>query len=912
MRFKPRGPKLYEAYMRGGDAQVFARLIADTWKRARKGKRLSGAEIRDLTTLAHVLTDLYQEQHVLAGLTTAIELFDAMDAAAPDYVLRPILRGEQAVRYKDLYVATGDLVFLDHAIAICEQLAANEEAGSYMWSVPAANLAAYLNRRFTHAGRIADLDRAMSLLREVLGQPRDPANHAGQTMNLGLLHFTRWQLLKVPRDLEEAIALMEPVARNAPVPPQAKLGFLLNLATCLVERARAGISHGEQAAADLDQADRLIATAYANSTFGGTIKALSCGAKANAISARLDSRTTVEAIDEDIELLEFCAALSAGHPRVQADVRAALARARAARFTLGGQDEDFAAATADFTAICEASRDPVELFTESLAWAQWAEEAQRWDSAAEAFRHLMAALHSLALGQYSREHQETWLRQAPYLADQAAFAMAKTGDVEGAIAAAETGRALLLRTVLAQESEAAALRAAGHAELADTLDQAWMLRLFAADGGREQDMQATTDQYARLLEQSRSLIPAATASAMSAEQVREVAARAATNLVYLCVSPHGTVALVVPRSGPAQLRWLSLTLDTVREKAQSLHGAYTAHRARPSGTSDWMRSLDEVGDWCRHHVWGELEQAVPAGEAVTLLPGGPLRFVPIHLARYPIEGSGDGAGRHLTDFRAVGYAPNASSLASGKRDERGERGDGWSPAGAVVVHDPAGSHAPLAYTAAEAAAIRRRLPDVTSLTGAAATRAAVLSSLRATPLLHFACHGVADPMAPLTSGIELADGRLTVGDLMRHRRGLGGLGGVCVLSACETAVSGAALPNEAVGLPSAFLQAGFTVVLGAHWIVDDVSTALLMARFYDEMIADRDTSLAEALRRAQAWLRDADNDAKAALLPEYAATAHALSPVARRLWGRARVHTHPFYWAALTIHGALAVGDGEP
>jgi CHAT domain-containing protein len=53
-----------------------------------------------------------------------------------------------------------------------------------------------------------------------------------------------------------------------------------------------------------------------------------------------------------------------------------------------------------------------------------------------------------------------------------------------------------------------------------------------------------------------------------------------------------------------------------------------------------------------------------------------------------------------------------------------------------------------------------------------------------------------------------------------------------VLAACETALVGTRLPDEAIGLPTGLLQAGAAACIGSLWPVPQVSTAILMAFFY--------------------------------------------------------------------------------
>ena len=136
-----------------------------------------------------------------------------------------------------------------------------------------------------------------------------------------------------------------------------------------------------------------------------------------------------------------------------------------------------------------------------------------------------------------------------------------------------------------------------------------------------------------------------------------------------------------------------------------------------------------------------------------------------------------------------------------------------------------------------------------------ATQDELLSALPQATLLHFACHGHFNPQKPLESGLVLADGRLTLQDLQSLERTSLAQVRLGVLSACQTAITDfAELPDEAVGLPAAFLGLGIPGVVGALWPVSDHSTRLLMERFYGHVLGDG-LDLATALHRAATWLR---------------------------------------------------------
>jgi CHAT domain-containing protein len=112
------------------------------------------------------------------------------------------------------------------------------------------------------------------------------------------------------------------------------------------------------------------------------------------------------------------------------------------------------------------------------------------------------------------------------------------------------------------------------------------------------------------------------------------------------------------------------------------------------------------------------------------------------------------------------------------------------------------------------------------LPGDRATADAVWEALPGAAVFHAACHGVASPAEPLETALLLADDRpLRVRDLLDRRLDNVGL---AVLSACETAIVGEALPDEVIGLPVALLQAGVRAVVASMWAVPDTATAALV------------------------------------------------------------------------------------
>ncbi|GLW96082.1 hypothetical protein Misp02_01690 [Microtetraspora sp. NBRC 16547] len=111
------------------------------------------------------------------------------------------------------------------------------------------------------------------------------------------------------------------------------------------------------------------------------------------------------------------------------------------------------------------------------------------------------------------------------------------------------------------------------------------------------------------------------------------------------------------------------------------------------------------------------------------------------------------------------------------------------------------------------------------------------------------------------------------------------------LSACHTADIGGTAPDEVIGMPSAFLRAGASGVVGSLWAVADDSTALLMEEMYSRLRRSGEGQGA-ALRSAQAWLRDGT---LAELRPRLPANRPGTG---ESLPGDLRPFEHPYYWAA--------------
>jgi CHAT domain-containing protein len=172
-----------------------------------------------------------------------------------------------------------------------------------------------------------------------------------------------------------------------------------------------------------------------------------------------------------------------------------------------------------------------------------------------------------------------------------------------------------------------------------------------------------------------------------------------------------------------------------------------------------------------------------------------------------------------------------------------------------------------------------------------------------------------DPLKQLEAGQPVYDGRLTAEEALErwdlHAE-------LVTLSACETGLGKYERGEGFVGFTQALLLSGARSVCLSLWKVDDTATALLMHRFYANLLGQREglkkpLGKAAALAEAKRWLRELNPEEatrQAAALTQGVARgkgrkARPLLPPVPGTGARkaARPYAHPYYWAAFVLVG---------
>ncbi|MEU4986076.1 CHAT domain-containing protein [Streptomyces sp. NPDC021969] len=359
-------------------------------------------------------------------------------------------------------------------------------------------------------------------------------------------------------------------------------------------------------------------------------------------------------------------------------------------------------------------------------------------------------------------------------------------------------------------------------------------------------------------------------------------------LAYVNTTPWGTLTLLLtrpePGAGTVEIHplWCDVTqddIDRLLHRSSSPDALYPivsgflmrqynlVQTTFPDGSSAltsgyWdvpgsitRTGLDEDGgmDMLGRRVVARLARTLAGLGAgrVTLIPCGTLLSLPLHTAYYD-----EGPDRRcLLNDVDVGFAASARAV----RHARDRVHRTWGAPALAGVGNPLPHPAPLRFASLELSRVAPLFATCTTLYEEQATKPGALRAASGATYVHLACHGALD-FGGENPTLQLAGTEdLTLEEIARERPFAGAR--LVVLSACQSAVgSRSGAIDEVVGLPTAIMSAGTPGVIGALWPVDDLSTTLLMERFYtlhlrgDERTGEGPMPPIRALARAQLWL----------------------------------------------------------
>jgi CHAT domain-containing protein len=452
-----------------------------------------------------------------------------------------------------------------------------------------------------------------------------------------------------------------------------------------------------------------------------------------------------------------------------------------------------------------------------------------------------------------------------------AYCLARLGRLAEAVQCLEAGRARALGEALAPDR--AALQEAtdeDHSAFATAVDR---VRTLEAEGRREQDADTPSGQgWRSFAERSAELVQARQDLAEVIRRIQaylpgfqgkgldypEVAAAASPErpLVYLLTTSRGSLALLVPAGSPAPAPEYAVWCDGfTAEQLDELLEQHPSYEVRSGHGPDQVTGdLDQPTATVAKTI--EIlrrELLVPLATRLadlglataTVIPVGLLSLLPLPAA--------------APEDCIIALAPSARALRAASHSLRERAGEAPVLLALGDPRPPPAGCSALEYAGLEVRAIERFFPTGARriLPKEAATTEAVTKGLPGATHLHLACHGGFDPNEPLDSALYLAgQDQITLRDLLDGDLDLSSQR-LAVLSACQTGITEfERVPDEVIGLPAGFLQAGIPGVVATLWPVNDRSTAVLVAEFYRLVIAEQQDP-ATALTHARGFLCDA-------------------------------------------------------
>ena len=567
-------------------------------------------------------------------------------------------------------------------------------------------------------------------------------------------------------------------------------------------------------------------------------------------------------------------------------------------------------------------------------------DQQRWQEAVPIYEKALQASEILYQSADLLDGKAAELTETANLPRRAAYALTRNGNLQKAVEVLERGRARGLSETLERDrADLKSLKKSAPALYKQYTDVTNQLRNLEAQQ-RSHATSGTTPEEQRQIRQN--LTPEAHRTEAirlrqslnaTIEQIRQVegyadfldqpsfndilaALQPDRPLAYLVPTPTGSLALIIhPPSSRLEREtreesqitalWLDdLTAISLREILQAWFNAYNQSQ---TDRQSWHDAIAQT----TRQLWQPLMAPLIAKlqalnfEQATLIPTGYLSLLPLHAAWTEDPSTPTGKRYALDDIHFT-YAPNARSLKAAQQIR-----DRITDESLLAIDNPRNDlpNASREITAATASFTQPKI-----LRHEHATVAAVLAALPHASHLHLSCHGTANFNTPLNSGLLMADGLLTLRNLLDLKLTEGPTGGLrlAILSACETGLPGLELADEAISLPTGLLQAGVAGVVASLWSVADLSTMMLLVRFYDYWREDK-LEPAIALRQAQKWLRDTTDGEKATFFKtvhSQSAKLHPTTEVANYLFQElilkrptSQDFAHPFHWAAFSYTG---------
>jgi tetratricopeptide (TPR) repeat protein len=834
------------------DRDGSSELLDEAMELHERAMELAGTGHPDMLSVifnrAAGLQSRFAARGAMDDLTAAVDAARAaLRLCGAEHAQRPRYLGQLGRLLAGRHRVTGAEVDLHEAVTLLRQAVDQLSPGHPDRSTVCSGLAAALIARYVRFGADADLDEAISWHATAAALPSAVVGRAGRLASGAYALRLRAERTRLPGDIDAAVA-----AGRAAVAAAVGVGGRARLLAAL----GSALDLRGESAADLDETITVRRQVLAHCGPDEPMYGLWTADLANSLRNRARSSGRRADLDEAVRLHVRALELTApAHPEY-ATVLTNLAGSLRDRYIEEGDDGDLVDSLRHLRAAAELPTAPAgRRLVAAETWARLATDTGRPAAALDGFIAAVGVLPAAAWRGSGRTAREQLLRQAPWLAADAAATALRMDRPELALDLLEQGRTVLWNQRLETATDLDVLRE--HApDLAERLDAARAVLDWADDAGDHGEARiaaaAEWDAAVRQVQQQPEPELAGLFGAAPQIATRLRAAKLPGAVAVVTVSSIGCDAILADHSGVRSFRLVRLDLDQLADNVGSYLAALevlaTEDRdARLAADADIGRVLRWLGDAVIDPVLAELGPV----DRVWWCPTGPLTYLPLHAAGTAVDGV------------VSSYTPTLGALLRPYLP-----GPEPSVVGVAVPESP--GLPPLGGAVQEveelAAALSPGPVPFTRLVGMDATTDAVRTALHAHTWAHLACHGAQDLVNPAHGALLLCRGQLRVTDLVTrqayHADG-------AYLSACQTALGGVQLQDEALHLAAALQYAGFRQVIATLWPVGDMRARLTANEVYTALTADGGFSPASA--------------------------AHAVHAVVNRL--RQRFPDHPSVWA---------------
>lgn len=868
-------------------------------------KNLPKAHASALSNLSSTLQLRFSHTGEKADIYQSVEMARMAVEASAQKTERSSYLSSLASALHGRYLFDGNPEDLNESIASMRESVELTANGSSRRYLRLNNLAALCQERFSRTGELSNLYEAVDYYRQALAiMPNSSPERPALLNNLGSCLHDLYRRTGVREHLDEGIELLGEACQNNSTSLPNQAGFLSNLGTALVTLYQSSRQLNVLEKAIVVQR-KAVQLAGENSPF---IPSFLTGLGTSLIEYHIHTKESSLA-DEAVQVCQ--AALDFTHsdsPKWPSRCNN-LARALMERYRSCNIITDLVAGQEKYRDACLKGKEIQSeiVLVAGYQWGLWALERSMWAEASQALDYANSAIQDLFERQLFRDEQANWLKDAQVLPGLQAYAEIKQGHLQQAVEILENGRARFFFQALRKKDQLVKSTDSKNEENFRIYQNA-ISELELLQNQPSTYTPAILERVRRLRSQQHRIYQDIRNDLSGDEIPTEIYWETLNQFwqeqanldvgIYLIPSAYKSFALCVSSEG-IDVIWLDFSnseLDLIL--LGSSDHPEKGFLGAVMGFFDVAEGLERTIPWCCEYIAQPIAEYLLVHDfhRIVIIPTGNLGLLPIHATSPRVDGQvHDWINLFVTSYAPSLYALRYAWLQNQKIDVTP---DHTFFSGVAAI----GDRYPLKFAEAEAQSIAQLFKKASIINGKADV-ADILRTMEQASHIHFACHAAFDPIHPWESAFILEHGNLLrIRDIFSLA-----LDGkrLAVLSACKTAVTEfTRIPEEAIGMPIAFLQAGIPGVVGTLWPVNDISTALLMYRFYQNLLSENlpESSSAsryqQSLQDAQNWLRsltatDIDN-LVAQMFPSLRGYAHLR---------KSKTFEHPYYWAGFVFVG---------